>query len=130
MLEQGLVKVCAVCGGTKRYKSGGCVACQKQRNLKNNDYKRHREWKLLNKYGISVEAWNSMMRKQDFKCAICKTDFDVTDTKHIHTDHDHDSGTVRGILCQGCNLGLGGFRDDPARLEAAAEYIRVSKGVA
>lgn len=50
-------------------------------------------------------------------CAICKT------TENLHTDHDHDNGAVRGILCREHNLGLGWFRDNPEHLLLAVEYL-------
>jgi hypothetical protein len=39
-------------------------------------------------------------------------------------DHDHVTGAVRALLCHGCNIGIGLFRDDPGLLEDAASYLR------
>jgi Recombination endonuclease VII len=33
------------------------------------------------------------------------------------------NGDLLGVLCHSCNLGLGYFKDDPARLEAAMRYL-------
>jgi hypothetical protein len=54
-------------------------------------------------------------------CMICGT----TNGKHrLAVDHDHERGTIRGLLCHRCNTGLGMYQDDPDRLEAAARYLR------
>jgi len=39
---------------------------------------------------------------------------------------DHESGTVRGILCRKCNLGLGLLGDNVESLSRALAYL--SKG--
>jgi hypothetical protein len=57
---------------------------------------------------------------QDGRCAICK---EKTDLK---LDHGHESRILRGLLCHGCNVGLGHFRDNPALLEAAIAYLAAS----
>jgi hypothetical protein len=71
--------------------------------------------------GITSEAWDEMFAAQGKRCAICGTDAEPT--KGWTTDHCHDAGHVRGILCNGCNAGLGHFKDNPAALRAAAEYL-------
>lgn len=50
-------------------------------------------------------------------CAICGR------ADPSHWDHDHQTGVWRELLCRGCNIGLGHFGDDPARLRAAADYL-------
>lgn len=72
-------------------------------------------------YGISMEEYLSMLAKQENRCQICTREFGEDLIPHI--DHDHDSGWVRGILCQKCNQGLGVFDENPDCLEAAARYV-------
>ena len=55
-------------------------------------------------------------------CQICGGD------KRLMIDHDHTSGRVRGRLCEGCNFGIGQFKDNPETLVKAAAYLR-SKGI-
>lgn len=38
-------------------------------------------------------------------------------------DHDHGNHRRRGGLCDDCNKALGGFRDNPEVLRAAARYV-------
>lgn len=59
-----------------------------------------------------------LMEEQNGRCAIC---FDLLDTPHL--DHSHVTNEVRGLLCNKCNLGLGSFRDDPAVIARAIEYL-------
>jgi hypothetical protein len=83
---------------------------------KKSNFKHH----LKSQFGISVETFESMRLLQGGKCAICKT----KPTKRLHVDHDHDTGVVRSLLCMPCNTGLGMFRENPDRLDVAADYLR------
>ena len=89
------------------------------------NYVFHRERKLLAHYGITISAWDKIFEKQGWRCAICKTS--TPPHKHgWHTDHDHLTGTVRGILCAKCNRGLGQFEDNIITMKAAIAYIEGS----
>ena len=73
-------------------------------------------------YGIEPEEYLMMHEDQQGMCAICG---EKPNTKRgLHLDHCHDTGIVRGLLCHGCNTGLGSFQDDPERLSKAIDYLR------
>lgn len=84
-------------------------------------FRSHRKFNLTDVEIVALFA--------DPKCAICET----TDSgaRDFHIDHDHaccDGPTscgkcVRGLLCGFCNRGLGSFRDKPARLQQAIDYL-------
>ena len=57
-------------------------------------------------------------------CDICgRTEVSGRWDNNMHIDHDHETGKVRGVLCHGCNVGLGHFDDDPALLQRAVDYL-------
>jgi GH24 family phage-related lysozyme (muramidase) len=43
--------------------------------------------------------------------------------KHLHVDHDHDTGRVRGLLCFSYNVGIGNFHQDVGHMMRAADYV-------
>lgn len=92
-----------------------CQATVQEGRLKERqDY--YRRWK----YDVAPEEYESKLKEQDGRCAICLVNF----TKRPpHLDHDHETGSFRGILCSGCNTGLGLFKDDPVSLRRAIAYI-------
>lgn len=72
----------------------------------------------LRGYGLTSESFESLLKEQDDKCAICST--------HLvspQIDHCHSTGKVRGILCRKCNMGLGLFHDDVGSLQRAIAYL-------
>lgn len=76
------------------------------------------------KYGISKENLLNMLEKQEGKCAICKQ---PPKNRALHVDHCHATEKVRGLLCHGCNTGIGLFRDNPLLLQHAINYLGASK---
>ena len=42
----------------------------------------------------------------------------------MQVDHDHTTGSVRGLLCAHCNMMLGDFREIFIHFESAAAYLR------
>jgi DNA-directed RNA polymerase subunit RPC12/RpoP len=75
---------------------------------KNPDRVRDRSYKRL--YGISLVEYNTILVKQDYRCAMCKRH--VSELRfHLAVDHNHQTGAVRGLLCTSCNAGLGIYED-------------------
>jgi Recombination endonuclease VII len=71
----------------------------------------------LRRYGLTLDQFHALSEAQDFQCWICGS-------PNLTIDHCHGSGRVRGLLCGTCNDGLGKFKDDPALLIKAGEYLR------
>lgn len=77
----------------------------------------------LRKSGFTFALKEHAIGLQNGCCAICGCSLDTLPDRHVHADHCHATGYPRGVLCHGCNTGLGGFRDDPERLRAAIAYL-------
>jgi hypothetical protein len=96
---------------TRRTRDGLASECKDCRSV------RQRRDHLKRTFGLTLDGLEALVTSQGGVCAICR------DGKPEHIDHDHDNGKVRGALCGPCNMGLGLFKDDPARLEAAIGYL-------
>jgi hypothetical protein len=70
------------------------------------------------RYGVTPEDYQRMVKEQDGCCAMCKRYFGEA----LRVDHCHKTGRVRRLLCHGCNVGFGFFREDANALRTAADY--------
>lgn len=69
-----------------------------------------------------------MLERQGNACAICREPFAISDrrgksAKDPHVDHDHATGTLRGLLCHHCNVLLGHAKDSTGLLREAILYL-------
>ena len=98
---------------------------ERQRTYLEKNRKEHNRKKRLQPYDLTQDELNAMMAEQNGVCKVCGCPPTGKGPNAVlHIDHDHDTGKVRGLLCQACNRGLGFFRDDPERLAAAINYLR------
>ena len=89
------------------------------------DYAERRERMLLREYGMTAQDYTDLFEKQNGCCAICNTtESGHNVTNHLLVDHDHSSGTVRGLLCSSCNLMLGKAHDNVDLLTKAINYLK------
>jgi Recombination endonuclease VII len=77
---------------------------------------------LKRTYGITEEEKTNILFEQGNKCAVCGSM--NPQGPYWHTDHDHISGTIRGILCSKCNMGIGLFNDSSELLFLAFKYMK------
>jgi len=73
---------------------------------------------------VGLAEYNALLEIQGGVCAICGSDDPKTGGRSFAVDHDHVTGKVRGLLCSPCNRALGGFNDDPVRLQRAVDYLK------
>lgn len=141
---EALSKTCGKCGVLKSVDdfysdhrnrdglTGSCKSCK----LESQDSERHKETQnarrarvrienpayfteqnLLYKYGISLREYNEMLAEQGGYCAACGS------PEKLVVDHDHETGSVRGILCHSCNVALGFLGDDLGRIMDLHNYL-------
>jgi hypothetical protein len=72
-------------------------------------------------YGLTADEVDDMLAAQGGVCAICKERPEVE--ARMHVDHEHCTGTIRGVLCSRCNHAIGLLREDPVLFARAADYL-------
>lgn len=101
----------------------GAAKAIKARYMKNRGGLMGRIRHLRERYGITLERFEEMLKEQGNACAVCEKPFGEAKAKQPCVDHHHASGRIRGLLHRDCNSALGVFRDSAAVLRRAAEYV-------
>ncbi len=79
-------------------------------------------WHLKKTYNLSRDDYNNLLVAQENKCAICGAE----EQERMVVDHCHTTGSVRGLLCNSCNCGLGFFQDNIEFMKKAIAYIKIN----
>ncbi len=77
---------------------------------------------LKRNYGLSVTDYNNMLLAQNGFCPVCEKHQKELD-KPLVVDHNHNTGKVRKLLCNNCNLALGLLEDDLRLAKGLVQYI-------
>jgi hypothetical protein len=80
------------------------------------------------KYGITQEQYKALLAKQNGGCAICGRAETENRKRQLCVDHCHETGRIRGLLCNRHNAALGYFGDDLPGLTRVVEYLRRAEG--
>lgn len=89
---------------------------------------KNRKYTIKKHYGLSMAAYDEMESRQEGRCAICgERPGDQPHTylkaRRLHIDHDHKTGAIRELLCNGCNRALGFLGDRAEVALRAAVYL-------
>ena len=69
-------------------------------------------------YGLDIEHYDFLVSKAGGRCMACSRQ------RSLVVDHCHETGKVRGLICHGCNVGLGLLGDTVAGLERTIAYLK------
>jgi hypothetical protein len=89
-----------------------------------------REYDLFKMYGLTVASYNEILASQNNRCAICNrtaAESMAGRKKHLCVDHCHDTGQIRGLLCDPCNRAIGLLKEDISIIGNAINYLTKSK---
>jgi hypothetical protein len=70
--------------------------------------------RLLDNYNLLIPEWEAVALFQNHVCFGCG--LPNSNGKRLATDHDHDTGLFRGLLCSKCNALLGKIENAFKRL--------------
>lgn len=108
---------------TGRRSNAYCANCHKE-NCKRRYHSKtiiQRRAEKAVAYGLSVQDYLELYEKQAGKCAICNKE--PSTKRGLHVDHCHETNKVRGLLCHGCNVGIGNFQHNVDLMKTAIRYL-------
>lgn len=63
----------------------------------------------LKRYGLTTAKYMELAHQQDFRCAVCGK-HEADGYKYgLVVEHDHETNTVRGLVCPHCNAMIGWY---------------------
>lgn len=75
---------------------------------------------LKSRYGITLEEYRQRLEAQGGHCFLCPKKSDGG--RRLSVDHNHATGKIRGILCDGCNRTIA-ILDNPDLFSKAIAYL-------
>lgn len=117
---------CIDCGGACM--SIRCRPCHTLNVAQNKTFDKI-EWRRKRLYGLEEGQFEMMWTSQAGLCKLCSIEMKRPALTRgqaldvVAIDHCHTTGKVRGLLCNGCNKGLGLLNDDVNLLKRAINYL-------
>jgi hypothetical protein len=99
-----------------------------QKNYRDNNKDKRKNVMLKLKFNLTLDEYNFMLDAQSGVCKICgmsettkKNNSD--EVRMLCVDHDHNTGQVRGLLCNRCNRALGHYEASKPRAQEFEKYL-------
>jgi hypothetical protein len=106
--KPGVCRACGVSYLRRSMRQKVCWGCAP-------DERSRERWK---RYGLTQAQFDAAVAAQGGRCALCPKE-------PTCVDHCHATGTVRGILCESCNMLLGLLERRPDFWEKSREYLAI-----
>jgi len=110
----------------KSKKDGYSPMCKTCRDLYPRDKRKDQLSAYRREYGLSPAEAEAVFERAGRCCQLCgmsEQEHMEKFQKRLSIDHNHQTGTVRGILCHNCNTALGKLLDNPILLAKAIVYV-------
>ncbi len=119
--KQSRCKPCCVASVTASRHKNPEAHRRSSKNWKQKNPDRAADINAYHLYGVPHGTYARMFANQGGLCAICARP--PPEGKRLNIDHCHDTGAVRGLLCNGCNTGIGQLKHDPDLMLSARDYL-------
>ena len=108
------------------YKSHCKTCVKKQRNEyyktpEGHKYQIEKSWRDKGML-FTTEEYQELLEEQAYGCAICGVKSNKNGSRFC-VDHNHSTGSIRGLLCHDCNTTLGKFNDEVEMFYKAIDYL-------
>lgn len=125
--KDGLQQICKACNAL-RSRNWRKIESNRERlkQWRNNNIEKctgHARKSNLNiKYNMSIEEYTVLLEAQNNKCLLCNKSPEENG-KALSVDHNHQTGKIRGLLCDNCNKGIGFLKENIETLKNAIRYL-------
>ncbi len=88
---------------------------------------RIKERSFKHKFKVPFSVKRGLWEEQGRKCYVCKKDLPDVYNVDTNMDHNHSTGRLRRVLCNGCNAALGLVRENKRTLKSLIDYLEKYK---
>ena len=86
--------------------------------------RKRRAMRLKAKYGITLEIYDELLSRQGGHCALCDRTPEQERYGVLVVDHCHDTGSVRGLLCDFHNTAIAHVGDNAQSVLRVLKYLQ------